>query len=226
MTMKLSYRLFDAVAGGICQIGQVAILPPERTFDLCHIDDLKSGSLLCRGPIDDIFEDPAAARDIATWTKDGRYRFNKSEQSLKRGWLLSLSSREEVLQALDLFYPAAVGMWFAQQDGRLEVEHLRDKLNRQTGMYRFARTLSDAGAQRLVREIYGPANACAQKILWQIDADTPLEDSEASRYNGIVDGVDDGMTIPLLSREPSNHLVAEARKAAKAEFDAKAKAAE
>ncbi|MCW1884923.1 DR2241 family protein [Luteolibacter flavescens] len=221
--MKLSERLTEAIAGGICQIGQVAILPQAGGAGhvLRHIDDGDTAADLLEN-----HHGPAAARDISTWTEDGRYRFTKAEQSLKRGWQLHLADDAELLQALDLFYPAAVGLWLAQQDGRLEVEHLRDKLNRQTGMYRFARNLSDTGAQALVREVCGPANCCVKKILWQIDADTPLEDSEASRYDGIPGDRDRTRALPLLCREACNHFVAEARKASKAESDAKAEKVE
>jgi hypothetical protein len=86
-------------------------------------------------------------------------------------------------------------------------------------MYRFARTISDEGAQKLVREICGPAHQCARKILWQLDQDTPLEDSEASRYDGIPCSTHKDRAIPLLCREACNHFVAETRKAAKAEFE-------
>ena len=216
--MKLAERLSQAIAGGICQIGQISIRPDfaGAAYALCHIEDTGIDPHTL-----EIHNGSAAARDLSTWAEDGHYRFNKSELSLKHGWLLRLSSVEELKYALDLFYPAAVGLWFASQDGRLEVEHLRDKLNRQTGMYRFARNLSDAGAQRLVREVCGPANACAKKILWQIDPETPLEDSEANRYDGVVGDIDRAKAIPLLCREACNHLVAEARKASKAESDAK-----
>jgi sirohydrochlorin cobaltochelatase len=215
--MKLAERLSDAISGGIRRIGQIAIRPQDGGYLLCHIDDENGDHALLEK-----LDGSAAARDLSTWAEDGHYRFTKGELSLKRGWLLQLSSAEEFRQALDHFYPAAAGLWFAQKDGRLEIEHLRDKLNRQTGMYRFARTLSDAGAQRLVREVCGPGNCCVKKILWQIDANTPLEDSEASRFDGVVGEIDRSQAIPLLCREACNHFVAEARKASKAEQDAKA----
>lgn len=87
-------------------------------------------------------------------------------------------------------------------------------------MYKFARSISDAGAQKLVRQVCGPAHNCAKKILWKIDAQTPLEESEASRFNGIPGDLPEAEAIPLLCREACNHFVAECRKAAKAEFEA------
>ena len=215
--MKLAERLAAAIAGGVRRIGQVSIEPGKggHGYLLRHIDDegIDPGSL-------EVHEDPEMARAISTWADDGHYRFTKGELSLVRGWMLVLSSAGQLKQALDLFYPAGVGLWFAQQDGRIEVEHLRTKLNRQTGMYRFARNLSDAGAQQLVTEVCGPGNCCVKKILWRIDETTPLEDSEASRYDGVVGDIDRAAAIPLLCREACNHFVAEARKASKAEADA------
>ena len=219
--MTLAERLSQAVANGIRRIGQIAILPDTAgaAFALCHIDD-EAGDLALL----DSHDDPAAARTISTWADDGHYRFTKGELTLKRGWMLRLSSADELRQALDLFYPANVGMHFAALDGRLEVEQLRDKLNRQTGMYRFARNLSDAGAQKLVKEVCGPGHCCVKNILWGLDATTPLEDSEASRFDGVVGDIDRTQAIPLRCREACNHFVAEARKASKAEHDAKAAA--
>lgn len=212
--MKLAERLSQAVADGIRRIGQIAILPEMAgaRYALCHIDDVNGDLLLLEK-----HETPEAALAISIWAEDGHYRFTKGELSLRRGWLLRLGTPEELRQALDGFYPAAAGLWFAEKDGHLEIEHLRDKLNRQTGMYRFARNLSDAGAQRLVREVCGPGHCCAKKILWQLDEKTPLEDSEASRFDGVTGDIDRSTAIPLLCREACNHFVAEARKASKAE---------
>jgi sirohydrochlorin cobaltochelatase len=130
---------------------------------------------------------------------------------------MALDNEEDLRQAVDQFYPAGVGLFLAQREGTLESQNLRDKLNRQTGMYRFARNISDAGAQALVQEVCGPAHQCAKRILWQIDEHTPLEDSEASRYDGIVGDLAETEAIPLLCREACNHFVAECRRVAKEE---------
>jgi hypothetical protein len=160
--MKLAERLAAAIAGGVRRIGQVSIEPRGDGYLLRHIDDEGLPASALQG-----HEDPEMARTISTWADDGHYRFTKGELSLVRGWMLVLSSAGQLKQALDLFYPAGAGLWFAQQDGRIEVEHLRTKLNRQTGMYRFARNLSDAGAQRLVTEVCGHGHCCVKKILWK-----------------------------------------------------------
>lgn len=208
----IARRLLEALDSGISRIGEVAILRdlPTAPFALCHFEDRENLDTLTA------HRDPEVAREISTWAADGHYRFTKGELSLKRGWLLLLDDIESLRRALDLFYPASVGMWLAQKDGTLEIEHLRSKLSRQTGMYKFAKNISDPGAQRLVREVCGPGNCCVKNILWQLDEDTPLEDSEATRFDGTL-GPD---AIPLLCREACNHFVAECRKASKAEFEA------
>ncbi len=208
----ISQRLREALDAGINQIGEVAVLREVRgaPFALCHHLDRDALDAL------QVDRDPRLARELSTWAEDGHYRFTKGELSLKRGWLLLLDDADQLRQALDLFYPAALGLWIAREEGQLDVQHLRDKLDRQTGMYKFARNISNEGAQRLVREVCGPGNCCVKKILWKIDADTPLDDSEASRFDGtLAPGA-----IPLLCREACNHFVAECRKASKAEFEA------
>lgn len=210
--------LLDSLDCGLRRIGQIEILRDtcdtrDAAFALCHIDDV--------GRLDEleVYRDPRDAREISTWAEDGHYRFTKGELSLKTGWIFLLDSAEDLRRTLDFFYPAAVGLWVARENGTLEVENLRDKLNRQTGMYKFARGISDQGAQQLVRETCGPGNCCVKQILWKLDEGTPLEDSEASRYEGVIDP--EVPSIPLVCREACNHFVAECRKVSKAEFEAK-----
>jgi sirohydrochlorin cobaltochelatase len=220
--MSIALKLQNLIESGIHRIGEIEIQTNVSgdCFILCHWQD--SGCLREEGFGGlEVHEDPCAARDISTYAEDGTYRFTKGQVNLKRGWVMRLRSAEDLRLALDHFYPCAVGLHMARSEGTLEVENLRDKLNRQTGMYRYARTISDAGAQQLVQEVCGPAHNCAKRILWKIDSETPLDDNEASRYNGIPGMVPESEAIPLLCREACNHFVAECRKAAKAEFEQK-----
>ena len=219
--MSLASELEQLIRSGIHRIGEIEILCglTGHAYVLCHWQDAALaatpgfGGLLSH-------DDLAAARDICTYAEDGSYRFAKAQTNLRRGWVLSLATAEDLRLALDHFYPAAVGLFLAQRRGTLEVQNLRDKLARQTGMYRFARNISDAGAQQLVRSVCGPAHQCAKRILWQIDDHMPLEDSEASRFNGIPGTLSETEAIPLLCREACNHFVAECRKLSKKEFEA------
>lgn len=221
--MSIAFKLRDLLRSGVHRIGELELQLDVYGYPyaICHHLDWDLCSEPAFGGME-VHEGPANARDLSTYSEDGSYRFTKGQTSLKRGWVMALENEEDLRQAVDQFYPAAVGLLLAQNEGTLDVEMLRDKLERQTGMYRFARSISDAGAQNLVQQVCGPAHACAKRILWQIDAQTPLEDSEASRFNGIVGELPENEAIPLLCREACNHFVAECRKAAKAENEAKA----
>jgi 4Fe-4S iron-sulfur cluster binding domain/DR2241 stabilising domain len=220
--MSTAKRLKTLIDSGVHRIGEIEIQTTDQNscFILCHYQDLAESHVENFGGLE-LHEGPADARDISTYAEDGTYRFTKGQVNLKRGWVMTLASEQDLRLALDQFYPACLNLFLAWQDGSLEIESLRDKLNRQTGMYRFARSISDAGAQKLVQEVCGPAHQCAKKILWQLDSETPLDDSEASRFNGIPSDILAQEAIPLLCREACNHFVAECRKAAKAEFEAK-----
>ncbi|BCU78374.1 DR2241 family protein [Luteolibacter sp. LG18] len=214
--MSILQFLSESLAAGVHRIGQIEIQALDSNFSLFHAEDQELANQPGHGGLE-IHRDADAARDLSTYAEDGEYRFTKGQTNLRRGWLLILPSLEELRRALDLFYPAALGLLAAEKAGTLEIENLRDKLNRQTGMYRFARNISDAGAQQLIREVCGPAHQCAKRILWQLDARTPLEDSDASRYDGVPGDLDRSETFPLLCREACNHFVAECRKVSKAE---------
>ncbi len=220
--MSLALKLRDLLQTGIHRIGEIELQTDHQSlaYLICHQADAELAQTVNYGGLE-IFPGPAKARDLSTYAEDGTYRFTKGQVNLKRGWLMTLANETELQLALDQFYPACVGLFLAQQGGTLEIETLRDKLNRQTGMYRFARSISDVGAQKLVQQVCGPAHQCAKKILWQLDSETPLDDSEASRFNGVSSNLPATEAIPLLCREACNHFVAECRKAAKAEFETK-----
>ncbi len=220
---KLASRLADCVREGIAQIGQIQIYRElcEFAYGLSHIEDEDLATQPAFGGLDQ-HHGPNDAREISTYAEDGEYRFTKGKTNLRRGWIMTLDSKEELLRALDGFYPGLVALHLHHEEGNLPVEDLREKLSRQTGMYRYAGSISDEGAQKLVKEVCGPTHNCAKRILWQLDDATPLENSEASRFNGIPDESPGRPAIPLLCREACNHFVAECRKAAKKEFEAKA----
>jgi len=217
---------------GLHRVGQIEIIaarelklstPSDGAWFLCHENDANQlRHALEFPPHLERHLGPGQARELSTLADDGAYRFTKGQTNLRSGWIMQLQNIVELDQAIDGFYPAALGLWTAHVNGELEVQHLRDKLDRQTGMYRFARNISDAGAQALIQRICGPAHQCAKKILWQLDPNTPLDDSEASRFNGISSGLPIGESLPLLCREACNHFVAECRVASKREFEEKA----
>lgn len=221
---RIAEKLRHSIRSGIHRVGEIEITAlPDGGYRLCHYSDTALANSEDHSSLT-LHTGPAAAREISIYAEDGTYRFIKAQVNLRRGWLMQLANEEELHIALDHFYPAAAGVWYAWQEGRLEVEPLRAKLARQTGMYRFAKFISDAGAQQLVRDTCGPAHCCARRILWQIDENTPLEENEASLYQGLPTDLPENEAIPLICREACNHFVAECRKVSKAESVAKAAA--
>lgn len=220
--MSIAIELRNLIRSGIHRMGQLELQTDVYGYPyvICHEEDAELSTEPAFGGLTQYFG-PSAARDLCTYAEDGTYRFTKGQTNLKRGWVMILENEEELRQAIDQFYPACLGLFLAYRAGDLEIENLRDKLNRQTGMYRFARSISDAGAQQLIQQVCGPAHQCAKRILWKLDPQTPLDDSEASRFNGIPGNIPEAQAIPLLCREACNHFVAECRKAAKAEFEQK-----
>jgi sirohydrochlorin cobaltochelatase len=213
--MPIAEELAKLLHQGVRRIGELEFhaIVSNESLVIFHWQDRERVGQAGHGGLK-VYMGPSAARELSLFTADGHYRFAKGQQNLRRGWLMVLRDEEELRQAIDQFYPAGLGLFLAWQNGTLEVEHLRAKLARQTGMYRAARAISDPEAQRLVREVCGPDQHCAKRILWQIDGSTPLEDSEASRYNGISNDVPSAEAVPLLCREACNHLVAECRRVA------------
>ena len=221
---SLAEHLKKLIREGVNQIGQIQIHRDYCEFEyaLNHIEDEDLATQPAFGGLDH-HHGPEMSRDLSTYAEDGEYRFTKGKINLRRGWVMTLDNEKDLLRALDQFYPACAALYIKHQEGILPIENLRDKLARQTGMYRYAGTISDDGAQKLIQKVCGPAHNCAKKILWKLDEQTPLDDSEASRFNGIPGNASENLAIPLLCREACNHFVAECRNAAKREFDTKQK---
>lgn len=213
--MTASEFLASSLSQGTIQIGQILISKSDDGVEMRHYHDAD-----CPAAELTTHHDEAAARDIGLYGPDGEYRFTKGQLDLIQGWRLIVRDVDEARRALDLFYPASLGLSLAWKDGRVRIQPLRDKLGRQTGMYRYAGTISDNGAQELVKTLCGPSNKCVKKILWQIDEQTPLEPSEASAFDGVVSDACGKKTIPMVCQEACNFFVAECRKAAKKEFEA------
>lgn len=212
--MTLAETLRAAVHAGIHRIGEIEIqtIDSPDCYILCHHADRN----LSREPGDgglEVCHGPDEARRLSLYAADGSYRFLKAQRNLRRGWVMRLESAEDLRLALDHFYPASVGVWLAWREGRLTVEHLRHKLDRQTGMYRRAKLVSDEVAQGLVAATCAAAPECARRILWGLSADLPL--SPAPACTGIAGGVLEAEAIPLLCAAPCNHFVTECLSATK-----------
>lgn len=156
--------------------------------------------------------DADSARQIAKFDAAGNYRPLKSAPNLQRGWKLLLQNADSLRLALDFFYPAMLGTWLNEP----QPVHLRDTLNRQTGMYRIAAKLTDTQANVLIGQVCEPEKRCLKTILWRIDENTPITTLPPGKFDLRADLLGRaGKCITLPCEEACNILVAAAREMAK-----------
>lgn len=124
-----------------------------------HVQDIPAPTLK-------VYTRPEDGRELAKFDDSGRYRPLKTAPNLRRGWLLNLASLDDLRLALDFIYPAALGTWLAFSRGDLDAIPLRQTLDRQTGMYRVARLITDEQAEAAIDEIC--RQGCLRRRLWSI----------------------------------------------------------
>jgi sirohydrochlorin cobaltochelatase len=163
-----------------------------------------------------IYTEPAAARDLARFDREGRFRPLKGAPTLSAGWELRLDSIDSLKLTIDYFYPGALASWFAREDRRINPVDLRTTLNRQTGMYRVTQKLTNVEADELAGRFCRSDGGCLRTILWTIagkrpDANLPetkfaISDNQLGKHDP---------AIPFLCLEACNLFVAEARETVK-----------
>ena len=172
----------------------------DGTFEACHLDDMgKKDSL---SPIDSVID----LRELAKFDAGGEYRPLKTAPSLKGGWITRSSESPEFLKRLDAIYPAVFATWVAYANEEHHPTSLRRTLDRQTGMYRFAGTISDQLANRMMRELCHPG--CIRKIAWPIDDMHPVSRLKAQPR-----------AIPVICTEACTFAINAARALAKEAFE-------
>lgn len=167
----------------------------------------------------DLHHGTSGARAIVFFTTDGSYRPLRGSPDLRTGWMIEAASVAELRDILDILYPAAAGLWRAYRAGSLPVEPFRAKLARQTGMYRFASSISDAGAMALVGNVCNPESGCIRRILWPLAPGQEVATLPSRKFLGRGDepAADE---IPVLCPEACNLLVAKAKEVARREYQA------
>jgi sirohydrochlorin cobaltochelatase len=209
-------------------VGQILLTKRESAgFVLLHRDDTSLDPLQS-------YRDAEDAIEIAKYDDAGKYRPLKTAPNLRRGWRLELTTVEELIRALDYFYPGRLAVFAAWKIGSLKTTALRDTLDRQSGMYRIAAKISDPQINDLVAEFCRSDGGCLRTILWKRDrkgatASTKLPkekfdpacDQAAACSRRPADDVpaahSEAATVPLLCQEACNLLVAECRKVVKGE---------
>ncbi|MEZ0275675.1 MAG: hypothetical protein ACAH88_12285, partial [Roseimicrobium sp.] len=118
--------------------------------------------------------------------------------------------------------PAAVGMWEHWLAGTLQPVPLRETLGRQTGMYRFAKNITDEQAQQMVAEVCDPKTKCLRRITWSLTEDQPLTTLPPEKLPPSKEEYRQIGVLPLLCVEGCTYTVSTAREIARANQAAKA----
>lgn len=137
-----------------------------QDLSVCHREDFGLTDL-------ERHTDPHAAAEIARWDNKGNYRPLKGAPTLRRSWILELSSIADLRVALDLLYPAAIANWLAWQEHRLTPTPLRDTLARQSGMFRKIGQLTDSEAEAVTAQCCNSESGCLRRVLWPITLGQP-----------------------------------------------------
>lgn len=148
----------------------------------------------------------AELREIAKFDAAGEYRPLKTAPGLKGGWKTTSPSASTFLKRLDCIYPGLFATWITYHKGTHDPTSLRDTLDRQTGMYRFAGSITDQMANRIMRETCSAG--CLRKIAWPI--------SNECAVSRLKQGT---QSIPLICTEACTFAVSEARKLVKEAYE-------
>lgn len=163
----------------------------ERVHDLWHVADAETDVADL-----EVFDDPRAAREIATYDEAGRYRPLKTAPTLPTGWAFTGLSGEELVETVEEFYPATVANWHRERRGELDVDHWLETAERQTGMYDVVDELPREAVDWLA-EACCVDSQCLRRREWHYDEGDELDV--------------DGGTGPFPCREPCSLVVAGAR---------------
>ena len=181
--------------------GQLSLVrTPDGVFEACHIDDMTmTGDLQA-------VDSGTALREMAKFDSSGEYRPLKTAPTLKTGWKTCCTCAGEFLKRLDAIYPAVFATWVAYDKGEHTSTSLRRTLDRQTGMYRFAGTITDQMANRMMRELCFPG--CLRKIAWPINDESPVSRIKPQAHS-----------IPVICTEACTFAISAARSLAKEAYD-------
>ncbi|MDF1813902.1 MAG: hypothetical protein P1V20_16995, partial [Verrucomicrobiales bacterium] len=107
---------------------------------------------------------------------------------------------------VDTIYPAGFALTVRYFADQLKPVPLRTTLNRQTGMYQFAKNITDQHANQIMRDTC--AAGCLRQIAWPIDDRCSVSKLPAPKR-----------TIPLVCTEACTFAVSEARRLAREAYD-------
>ncbi|GAB3682247.1 DR2241 family protein [Salinarchaeum chitinilyticum] len=181
----------------------------SRRYTLRHVDDVVDDASEADHDTDrddtdgapdaDLVDhhDPLDARELSKLDEGDRYRPLKTAPTLQRGWRFPTLAADELVRAVECFYPATIPNWYRERTGSLDVDHWRDTAERQTGIYDVVEELPREAAE-WVAQACCVDSQCLKRREWEYDEDDELA----------VDGGDGEFPC----REPCSLVVAAARK--------------
>ena len=147
-----------------------------------------------------------AAREWSKYCVEGNYRPLKTAPSLRAGFVIQESDIDTFYQMIDAIYPAVFATAVRYFLGDIEPVSLRKTLDRQTGMYQFAKNITDNQANQIMRELC--ARGCVRKIAWPIDKSCAFSRLPEIKRN-----------ITPVCTEACTFAVSEARRLAREAYD-------
>jgi sirohydrochlorin cobaltochelatase len=168
-SITLTGQLARWLSEGGSRIGELSIEKVPGGFELRHVRDREKPTAALES-----FNRPVDARELAKFDDAGHFRPLKSAPNLRRGWRLELPDPRAVHEALDFFYPAAIGNWVRFADGTARPVPLRETLSRQSGIYRITASLTDEQAAAVVCQTCNLEFGCLRHIPWPLDTRRPL----------------------------------------------------
>ena len=140
----------------------------ERAYELRHVDDADRD----RDELD-AYAEPRDAREIARFDERGRYRPLKTAPTLPTGWVFDDLDGDDLVRAVDFFYPATVENWRREREGDLDVTHWRETAERQTGIYGVVDELPEEAVE-WAAEACCVDSQCLKRRRWDYDEATEL----------------------------------------------------
>jgi len=197
--MTLAEELASRLApGNRLEFGELLLSrDPDGIFEARHRLDSEAAAGSLRELVN-----ARELRELARWGASGEYRPLKAAPTLRGGWMTRTPDPKEFLKRLDGIYPGVFATAVAYGRGEIEPVPLRRTLDRQTGMYRIAGTISDPMAGRILEELCRPG--CLRRIAWTIDESISARPIEA-----------DPGVLPLICTEACTFAVSRARLLAK-----------
>ena len=194
---------YEALADGgiVASWGQLRIdiglgADGARTYTVRHEDDGDDE------PADlEVMTDPLDARTLVKHDDRGRYRPLKTAPTLPTGWAFVDLDGPALAETVEYVYPATIANWYLERRGELDLNHWRETMERQSGIYGVIRTWDRGeGHEHVdwVAEACCDDSQCLKRREWEYDGETELS----------VDGGDG----PFPCREPCSLVVTAARK--------------